>query len=335
MPATAIDVGTYAVKVITADPGPQPNIHRVVEVINPHGISLPTDDLQVEQIGELINNLIFDNKLPHTDLRLSLPESMVSSKIISIPPLTDAELASAIGWQAEQHIPIQKEDLSLQYKVLYRPKKGDTQTQMRVLLIGTRKSVVEKYTNMFISMGIEPTVLETQVLSVLRSLNITAEEPPTMVLNLGATNMDVAVVHQGEIQFVFTHTGVGSLLTKTLQQTLGLDLQQAEQYKRSYGIDPTQFEGRVREALLPTINTLVGEIQKAQRYFVGQFPQNTLSRIVITGGSSQLPGLVEHLSESLGVEILFSAPFATSSGEIPAENQQNFSVCAGLLMREL
>ncbi len=335
MPATAIDIGTYAVKVVTADPGPQPNVHRVVEVVNPFGVAIPTDDLQVEQLGELINNLIFDNKLTHTDLRLSLPEAMVSSKIISIPPLTDSELASAIGWQAEQHIPIQKEDLSLQYKVLYRPEKGNSKTPMRVLLIGTRKSIVDKYINMFIAMGIEPTVLETQVLSILRTLDITAQEPPTMLLNLGATNMDVAVVFQGEIQFVFTHTGVGALLTKTLQQTLGLDLQQAEQYKRSYGLDPNQFEGKVRNALLPIVNVLISEIQKAQRYFTSQFPQHTLSRAVLTGGSSQLPGLVEHLSETLGSEILFAAPFVTATGEVPTENQQNFSVCTGLLMREV
>lgn len=335
MPATAIDIGTYAVKVVTAEPGKNPAILRVVETINPYSVGLPTDDLQTEQIGELVNNIIFDNKIPHTDVRLSLPESVVSSKVIMIPPLTEAELASAIYWQAEQHIPISKEDLSLQYKVLFRPEKGDKQSQMRVLLIGTRKSLVERYVNMFTSMGIEPNILETQVLSLLRSLEIGAEEPPTMVLNWGATNMDVAVVFKGEIQFVFTHTGVGALLTKTLQQTLGLDLQQAEQYKRTYGLEPTQFEGRVRNALAPIINTLVTEIQKAQRYFTSQFPQNTLSRIVITGGSAQLPGLTEFLTQSLGVEILLSAPFATATGEIPIENQQTFSVCLGLLMREL
>jgi type IV pilus assembly protein PilM len=335
MPATAIDIGTYAVKVVTAEPGKNPGVLRVVETINPYSVGLPTDDLQTEQIGELVNNIIFDNKIPHTDVRLSLPESIVSSKVILIPPLTEAELASAIYWQAEQHIPIAKEDLSLQYKVLFRPEKGDKQSQMRVLLIGTRKSLVERYVNMFTAMGIEPSILETQVLSLLRSLEIGAEEPPTMVLNWGATNMDVAVVFKGEIQFVFTHTGVGALLTKTLQQTLGLDLQQAEQYKRTYGLEPGQFEGRVRNALAPIVNTLVTEIQKAQRYFTSQFPQNTLSRIVITGGSAQLPGLTEFLTQSLGAEILLSAPFATATGEIPTENQQTFSVCLGLLMREL
>lgn len=336
MPATAIDLGTYAVKIVSAEPGPTPKIIRTVEALNPYETAIPTDDLQTEQLAELINNTLLDHKLTPNDVRLSLPESAVSSKVISIPPLTDAELASAIGWQAEQHIPIPKEELSLQYKVLHRPSKTDTQSMMRVLLTGTRKPVVERYLSLYTNIGIEPTLLETQMLSILRSLGMTPDEPPTMIVDLGATNMDIMVVERGEILFVFSHTGAGSLLTKTLQQNIGLDPQQAEQYKRTYGLNPEQFEGKVRNALFPVIETLTGELQKATRYFANQTTGNTsLQRIVLTGGSAQLPGLVEHLTEALGTEILIAAPFATATGEIPAENQQAFAVAMGLLMREV
>ena len=335
MPATAIDIGTYAVKIVTADPGPTPNVIRAVEALNPYNVAVPTDDLQTEQLSELINNLIFDNKLPHTDLRLSLPEAVVSTKVIHIPPLTDAELASAIGWQAEQHIPIPKNELSLQYKVLYRPPKTDKQTLMRVLLTGTRKPLVERYTSLFTNLGIEPTFLETQILSILRSLGITKTEPPTLIVSLGATNMDLTVVANGEILFVFTQPGVGALLTKVLQQAIGSDHQQAEQYKRTYGLQPTEFEGKVRDGLLPTINTLVTEIQKDIRYFNSQTAQNNpLQRVVLTSGTAQLPGLVEELTEKLAMEVLLAAPFATATGDIPAQNHQVFAVCMGLLMRE-
>lgn len=338
MPATAIDLGTYAVKAVTADPGANPNIIRIVERPNTFGTAVPTDDLQTEQLGELINNLIFENKLPHTDLRLSLPESVVSTKVIDIPPLTEAELASAIGWQAEQHIPIPKEELSLQYKVIYRPAKNDKQGMMRVLLTGTRKPIVERYLNLFTNLGIEPTFLETQMLSIVRSLGITKEEPPTMIVNLGATNMDLSVVANGELVFVFTQPGVGILLTKTLQQTLGLDSQQAEQYKRTYGLMEDQFEGKVRNALMPVTNSMVTNIQKAMRYFDNQETQTikggTIQRLVLTGGSAQLPGIAEYLTTALNLEILLSAPFATATGDIPTNNVQAFSVCMGLLMRE-
>jgi len=308
---------------------------RTVEAPNQFGTAIPTDDLQTEQLGELINNTIFENKLPHSDVRLSLPESAVSTKVITIPTLTDAELASAIGWQAEQHIPIPKEELSLQYKVLYRPTKTDKQAQMRVLLTGTRKPLVDRYITLFTNLGIEPSFLETQMLSILRSLGIGKEEPATMVINLGATNMDVMVVANGEIQFVFTHTGVGSLLTKTLQQAVGLDLQQAEQYKRSYGLNADQFEGKVSNALLPTITKLTDEMQKALRYYSNQAPQNSIQRLVLVGGSAQLPGLVEQLNSTLNLEILLAAPFATATGEVPTQNQLAFAVCMGLLMRQV
>lgn len=334
MPATAIDIGTYAVKVVTADPGAAPNIIRAVETLNTVGIAVPTDDLQTEKLSELINNVIFDNKLPHSDVRISLPEAVISSKVISIPPLTNAELASAVGWQAEQHIPIPKEELSLQYQVLYQPEKKDKQSNMRVLLTGTRKPLIERYVTLFTNMGIEPTFLETHMLSILRSLGITKEEPPTMVVNLGATNMDVMVVANGEVQFVFSHAGAGMLLTKTIQQTLGLDLQQAEQYKRQYGLDPNQMEGKIRNTLLPTVTNLVTELQKALRYFSNQSPQTSLQRLVLTGGTSQLPGLVEHIQTTLGLEVLMAAPFATAAGEVPAADHQLYAVCMGLMMRE-
>lgn len=335
MPALALDIGSYSIKAVSGKPGKNPIIERTTEIANTLGVSLPTDDAQSEKMAELLNNLIEDQKFPRNDVRLSLPESIVSTKIIPLPVLSDAELASAIGWQAEQHIPIPKEELSLQYKILFKPSKKEKQAMMRVLLIGTRKSAIERYTNMFLNMGIEPTLLETQILSIIRNLQFEQNEPTTMMVHFGASTMDMAILHNGELQFVFSHPSGGLLLTKSLQQAINLDIQQAEQYKRTYGLDERQFEGKVRNALQPAVQNLTIEIQKSARYFINQNPKESLKRIVLSGASSQLPGLVEHITQTLGVEVLLSSPFANAKGEIPTENQLAYSVCMGLLMRDL
>lgn len=335
MPALALDIGSYSIKGVSAKPGKNPIIERTTEIANTLGVAMPLDDVQSEKMAELISNLIEDHKFPRGDVRLSLPESIVSTKIIQLPVLSDAELASAIGWQAEQHIPIPKEELTLQYKVLYRPPKKEKQAMMRVLLIGTKKTSVERYTNMFLSIGIEPTVLETQILSIIRNLQFEENEPTTMIVHFGASTLDMSVIHHGEVQFVFSHPSGGLLLTKSLQQGINLDIQQAEQYKRTYGLDEKQFEGKVRNALIPTVQNLTLEIQKSSRYFTNQNPKESLQRIVLSGGSAQLPGLVEHITQALGVEVLLSSPFVTAKGEIPTENQLAYSVCMGLLMRDL
>lgn len=335
MPALSIDIGTYTIKAISGKTGLKPDVGRVVEVFNTSGISIPADDAQFEKLGKQVQMLIADNNLPTSDVRLALPETVISTKVITLPSLSDAELASAIGWQAEQHIPIPPEELSLEYEVLYRPAKKDRNSMMRVMLIGARKSVTERYLTMFTALGIEPTLLETQVLSVMRSAQFEVTDPTTLLVHIGAATMDMAMVYQGQVEFVISHLSGGQVLTRSLEQSIGLDATQAESYKRTYGLDESQFQGKVRQILLPAVSVLVAEMQKAIRFFISQRPTESVKRILLSGGTAQLPGLVQYITQELGVEVLVAAPFAQAKGEIPQVNHPALTVCMGLLMREL
>lgn len=334
MPALALDIGTYAIKALAGKSGNTITVERSLEVANPTGLALPTDDATSQKLQEYIGSLFSDHKLPKNDVRLSLPETIVSTKIISIPPLSDAELASAIGWQAEQHIPIPSDELALEYSVLFRPARGVTNETMRVLMIGARKAMIDRFIDIFTQLGIEPTILETQAISVVRSLEFTPEDETTLVVVMGASTMDMFVVHEGELVFVFTHLNGGGLLTKALEQSAQLDSQQAEEYKRAYGIDESHFEGKIRNMLIPSVRLLVQEIQKAQQFFIQQFPGKSVQRILLTGGASQLPDLAEFVASTTGTEVLTAAPFSNAKGQIPNSNHPAFSVCVGLLMRQ-
>jgi type IV pilus assembly protein PilM len=224
MPSVGIDIGTYTIKAVHAKSGSKPEVQRTVEVFNETGVSVPNDEAVAADLSKTIDALFNDHKLPRGDVRLALPEQVVSTKVIEIPPLSDAELASAIDWQAEQHIPIPIEELALEYQVLHRPGRGDNQQEkMRVLLIGARKSVIDNFLNLFIDVGIESTHLETQTISTVRSLGFTKEDPPTLVVQIGASTMEMSVVRQGELAFVFSHLNAGQMLTRTVAQTVGLD----------------------------------------------------------------------------------------------------------------
>lgn len=335
MSTLALDIGSYSVKAVSGKIGRNIQIQRVLEIANQIGVALPNDDTVMEKMATLLDSMFNDYELPKDDVRLSLPEAVVSTKVIAIPPLSDAELASAIGWQAEQHIPIPLEELALEYQVLYRPPRRE-KTPMRVLLIGTRKKLVENYVDMFHAIGIEPTLLETQLLSIIRSLSFTNEDPTTLVAHLGATGMDLSVVHQGEIEFVVSNMNGGRLLTRSLEHGIGLDATQAEQYKRSYGLDMEQFEGKVGQALMPSVKIMVGELRKAISFFANKNAQAAVQRVVLSGGTALLPGLIQEMTNQLGVEVLVSSPFSIASGEIPENiNHPSMTVCMGLMQAEL
>jgi type IV pilus assembly protein PilM len=333
--SVSIDVGSYTIKAVQAKKLKPLTIDRTVEVFNPIGTAMPTDDAAVERLAKVIDTMFQDHALGRTDVRLALPEHVVSTKIISIPVLNDAELASAINWQAEQHIPIPLDELSLEYQVLHRPVQRDKNAQMRVLLVGVRKSVIDKYLDVFLRIGIEPTLLETHVLSTYRTMQMKAEDPTTLVVHMGASTTDMFVAHQAELRFVYTYGSGGQVLSRTVEQAIQLDAKQAEQYKRTYGIDPAQLGGKIREVLLPILRLTTLEMQKTMQFFVTLAPGETVKRVLLSGGASQLPGYVQYVTEQLGTEVLMSSPFAAATGEIPTTNQGAFTVCTGLLMREL
>lgn len=335
MPALAVDIGSYTIKLVLGDTGASPRVQKAIEVYNSTALAVPTDDASTEKLATLLESVFNDYKLPRAHVRFALPETVSSTKIISIPPLSDAELASAIGWQAEQHIPIPPEELSLEYQVLFRPDKKGSEP-MRVLLVGVRKKVVERFVDVFNMIGVEPELIETQMIAIVRSLGLGPEDSTTLVVHLGASSMDQCLVHNGEMQFVTSHLNGGQLLTKSLEQNLGLDAAQSEQYKRTYGLNKEQFQGKVSDALMPAVRVLTTEIKKSVQFFVNNHPQDGVKRLVLSGGSALLPGLVEFITTEVGAEVLVGAPFATASGEIPTTiNQPSMTVCMGLLEREL
>lgn len=335
MSITALDIGTFSIKALAAKAGKQLQIIKAIEVPNKLGFVLPRAEQELQQFTDQIANLFHDYKLDQEDVRLSLPEYLIASRVIEIPLLTEAELASAIDWQAEQYIPIPKDDLTLQYQVLEKPARKVDNAKMKVLLVGTRKSLAEKLNNIFLNLGIEPTLLETQAFSVIRSLDINPSDPDTLLVHLGANSSLFASIYQGKFDFVLSSKIGSQLITNTIASSFNLDQKQAEEYKVNYGLDQKQLEGKLVAVQLPIINSLVGEIKKTLTFFEQNHQGEKIKRIVLTGGPAQMSGLAEYISQNLGTETMLIAPFAATKGQIPEQNQVSYSVCVGLAMRQL
>lgn len=335
MPAIALDIGTYSIKVAVGKAGPKPALEKVFEVLNPTKLAVPLDVTQQNSLAATMKTLWHDYALPKGELKLSLPESVVSTKVVEMPPLSATELASAIHWQAERYIPIPKEELVLEYQVLDQPKKAKKDL-MQVLLIGVRRPILDRYLAIFSDLATEPGLIETQSISVFRSVAVAANDPPTLIAHLGASELILIMVYGGELTFVVSHLGGGNLLTKTLHESIGLEPVAAEQYVRTYGLDETKFEGKVRGLLMPHVTEWFKHIQLATQYFANQHPQEPVRRVIFSGGTALLPGLMAQASVSLGVEILVADPLASVNLDKTNQiaNPTSYGVVTGLMEQE-
>lgn len=332
-----VDIGTYAIKLIELQKkGATFEVLKAASVPNSVNMVIPAQQKDRDTLTTQLKQIWKEFKLPMDHVRIGLPESVVSTKIIAIPPLSDAELASAIGWQAEQYIPIPSADLQLEYQVLYRPSKKQLAEQMRVLLIGVSKNVINAFHSLFVDAGLEVTGLETQMMALYRLALQDPSLPTTLFVHMGASTMDMCIVHEKELVFVYSHPNGGLILSRAVERELGLDPTQAEEYKRTYGLEANQLEGKVRQALLPTFKTLVSEIQKTMQYAGGLRPGLTVKRIVFSGGSAVLPDLIPTVAESIPVEIVVFSPFSSwtfASGlAVPQLDLPGYSVAAGLAL---
>ena len=331
---TAVDLGSSLVKVITLDKNGA--IERTVVADNPLGYAVPIKATQIEATANLIKDIFDKNKLPKHNLAIAMPEQLVSTQVITIPTLTDSELASSINWQAQQFIPIPKEELALNYQVLYRPdKKDEAVKDMRVLLAGINKNHLNNLTAAYRQAGLEPVVLETESIATLRHLKVSADDSSSMIVNLGASGMDLIIIKGEELAMAISHQTGSSMFTKALMNTFNLSFEKAEEYKRSYGIDSRQAGGKIAQALVPIAQTILGDIRNTLTFYNNKNQLQTISRLFICGGGTLMPGFPELLAANLNLEIVPLDIFAGLTGTLPENAQLLYPVAAGLAKRKM
>lgn len=329
-----IDVGSYTIKLVSgAKKGNQYQAQTAVSVYNPVGQFLPAEEMQFNQLAGVLHQLAVDNKLVGKPVATALPESLAYTSIVSMPYLSDAELASSIHWEAEQHIPVPLEEVQLEYQVLYKPKKGAVGEKMQLLLVASKKTVVERVVELFQTAGLELVHLETGLLACFRSLQSALPLDQTVaIVHMGALSTDLLIIDKGKLMLSYTIQTGGIMLTRSIQQVLGLTGQQAEEYKRTYGYDPGQLEGKVKQALDPVMNVLAGEIRKAVQYYQSSQLGNSVRSLFLTGGTSYMRGLAPYLSELLSAEVVVANPFQQMSieQELVPKDPAAFVIAAGL-----
>ena len=182
-----------------------------------------------------IKQLIKEAQIKQKTVASALPESSVYTQVVEMPPLSDKELASAMQWEAEQYIPVPLDNVTLDFEVVYRPRDKGSAEKMKVLLVAAPNALIEKYQSIIEESGLALVSLEPTLMADFRVL-LKANAEPQILINFGGVATEIAVIAEGYIQFTRS-LGVGSLiLTRAIAESLGLDINQAEEYKKTYGL---------------------------------------------------------------------------------------------------
>jgi len=338
MPAVGLDIGSSSIKlVVLSGNAKKPKLEAFGLAINPVGnLNFETENSRVA-VAETIKKLFQDTGVKNKKVVVALPESKIFTRVIEIPVLSEAELASAIAWEAEQYIPVPVANVQLDYRIIHRPATAGENSKMKVFLVAAPLKVVETYVSVLELAAVEPEALETETLGLTRSL-VQSSDEVVMIINLGLDSTDICIAKNQLIMFSRTLSTGGSALSRVLANELGLEFNQAEQYKRTYGLDAGQLQGRVRNSLLTVFSTLVVEVKKALHFYSSK-SEEKVRRVILSGGGAYLPEITSEFAKSLGLEVVVGNPFmgiemAQSQVQRIGKIHAVFSVAMGLAKRD-
>lgn len=288
-------------------------------------------------IAATVKKLAADAQVSSRNVVVALSEANIYSRVVELPLLTETELANAIKFEAEQYVPIPLEEVQIEHVLLKTPPKGSETAKMEVLLVAAQKKAVERLEQIITLADLTPVALETELLADLRAVSFQIEGNGVLI-DIGQNSTDVAVVLEGSLKQVSTIGSGGEALTRSIATSLSLQLSQAEQYKRAYGLDSSQLEGKVAAAILDPLNVIISQVKRSLMFIHQKYPNLALRKAVLTGGSALMPNLSSFLADQLGLEVLLGDPFYAferndNFPEPLAQVAPRFTTATGLAMR--
>jgi type IV pilus assembly protein PilM len=339
MPAVGIDIGSTSIKVVQLEKaGGRFRLLAAGAAPCPSPGLLSDADEHIEQVAQAVKKLLSDTKISTTKAYFSIPESKAFSRIVKLPYLTDREIDSAISWQAETYIPIPVAESSFDYQILQRiePVAGK-QGEVDVLLVATPKSVISKYLKLGELLGLEVAALRTDLLSLAKAL--APADKLAVLLDMGAQGTGIAVCDLGKVYVSRTTLTGGNVFTRALSTALEVSLEQAEEYKKAYGLSD-QLEGKIKDILSPLVATVVDEIKKTFQYYKAETgSEKLMNYVIVSGGSAGMPGLVPYLAKELAAEVDIADPFSflirdEQAAKAVAAYAPLYGIATGLAMEE-
>lgn len=306
--------------------------------------------------SELITSIFKQSGMTSTRAIGALPLSSVFSAIVAVPRGKDEkEIKFAVNEQVKKLTPMPLEDM-ITYSTFIDPVKRDKSVvplapnetrkpeYIRVLVTGAAKTLVQKYIEIFRLSKIELVALDTEAFALIRAL-VGKDKSIVMIVDMGYLRTNLMVVEKG-VPFLTRSINVGGgTVTKKIMELLQVSEEEAERFKQDLGTNidsgataPNGLSNVISSILQPMLNEIKFAAESYSKMELTDGKR--IEKIILTGGSSHLPSLVEELTKAMNVNVYVGDPWARviAPDELrPAleEIGPKLAVSIGLAMREI
>jgi type IV pilus assembly protein PilM len=304
-----IDIGSSSVKLVHLQE--HKGGYQLLEVgiipLPPEAI-VDNSFMDSSSIVEAIKNLISSLGVKIKDVACSISGNSVIIRKISLPTMPPEELEDQIGWEAEQYIPFDINDVNIDFQILSQD--SFDPSKMNVLLVASKKDIINDYVTVFNEAGLQLSVVDVDSFAVQNAFEINYDVNPDEVLalvNIGAGVMNINVVKGGVTLFTRDVQMGGNLYTEEIQKQMGVSGVEAESMKT---LAHETCSDTLSDVISRVNDSITQEIRRSLDFYNSSANEDSITKIFASGGCTKMYKLVTTISEKLGLPVEIINPFA-------------------------
>jgi type IV pilus assembly protein PilM len=346
MRSLGVDIGTTNIKIVElSGSGNEISLENYGVLETYSYLERPNAAIQssyfkiVEEItGDLLKKLLATLKPKTRRSVISLPIFSSFVTVFEVPFHEEKEISRAIPFEAKKYIPLPLGELTIDWAIIGEPEAAAKNVGAKILLIAIPKELIQRYQKIAKDSGLDAVAFELESVALGRSL-VGQEKSPVLILDIGSQSSNLAVIDNGYLVSNESLTTAGAEITHVLAQGLGISKERAEEFKRVKGFNVTPQEAEVVNLMLPIIDYLGSEISRAMNIYKERTGRD-IKKVMLAGGTANLPGLDGYLSQALNLDIQKAWPFNHISYQqflepLLKEIGPSLSVATGLALREM
>ncbi|MBU1120102.1 pilus assembly protein PilM [Patescibacteria group bacterium] len=333
-----IDFGTHSVKAvelrnISSD---FPELVNLGSQITPRGVINSEDKADQTKLSDVLKKLYDSSKIRNKSVVMALPEFSVFTRFLEFPGVKLEELKDAVYFEAKQYIPMPLDEVQLSYITI-----GFNQAKNapRVLLVAAPRKIIDIYINVAMSAGLELAAIETESVAMGRAMYRATKKKDLVMLDFGANSTDMSILSEGYLVFSQSIAIGSDSLTQSIVNKFNFEYSRAEEFKRNYGVVENVLEGKINNVLSPIVESILVEVRRGIEFYKNKTLVAAPMDYILNGDGALLPGLMEYVAKSLGVNVSIATPWNAvrvdnKFKDIITKSGPSYSVAIGLALKD-
>jgi type IV pilus assembly protein PilM len=304
-----LDVGSTAVRAAVLTMAQPPVLSRAAQVPLAPGVVTQGEIRDADVVADAIRELWSRGGFRTRQATMGVGNQRVVVREVSVPALPPKEMRQSLPFQVQELIPIPVEDAVLDYDVLDEFEQEGARMQ-RLLVVAAQRDMIDRLMGAASAAKVEPVGVDLVPFALIRSVGRDetlgvdeVDKGGEAIIDVGSDVTNICVHERGVARFVRILPSGGRDVTKAMSDVLGVPEEAAESLKRGQPVDEAPPEAQVEPVRRERVASLVDEIRSSLDFYRAQTPEAEISRVLVTGGGSKLPGLIEILGQRVGAPV--------------------------------